>query len=153
MLGDHGQSTVEAAVLLPSLLTLLMVLAQPVCLLYTRSVMWEAAAETARSVACAKDLEACRGYALRRLDAVPEVSIFHVGGREGWEVGVSRSSDQRTSTVEIAGHLRPLPLFGGLSCAFLEHDAEGVVVRVSLTEQTRPEWTAGTYDSWMQMWG
>lgn len=134
-------------------MALLVLLVQPVCLLYTRSVMWEAAAETARVVACARNMDVARGYALRRLDAVPEVSVFHVGGRDDWQVAVTRSSDGATSTVEVSGHLRPLPLLGDISCAPFERDATGVVLRVSVSERTRPGWVAGSYGSWMQMWG
>ena len=43
--------SVEAAVLLPVLLTLVALLAQPVCVLYTRSVMASAAGELVRLVA------------------------------------------------------------------------------------------------------
>lgn len=139
--------------LLPTVLALLALLVQPVCVLYTRSVMWEAAAETARAVACARSMDACRSYALRRLDAVPEVSVFHVGGRDDWQVGVSRSGDRRMSQVEIVGHLRPLPVLGDAACAFMERDGTGVVLRVGVSEQTRPAWLEGTYGSWMQMWG
>lgn len=152
-LGERGQSTVEAAVLLPTLLALLALLLQPVCVLYTRSVMWEAAGETARAVACARSMDTCRSYALRRLDAVPEVSVFHVGGRDDWQVGVTRSGDRLTSEVEIVGHLRPLPLLGDLACAHMERDGAGVVLRVRLSERTRPSWLEGSYGSWMQMWG
>ena len=45
---DRAQSTVEAAFLLPTFLTLILLALQPVCLLYTRAVMESAAAETAR---------------------------------------------------------------------------------------------------------
>lgn len=143
----------EAAVLLPTVLALLALLVQPICVLYTRSVMWGAAAETARVAACARSMDVCRSYALRRLDAVPEASVFHVGGRDDWQVGVTRSGDCRTSQVEIAGHLRPLPILGDAACALMERDGGGVVVRVSVSEQVRPSWLEGSYGSWMQMWG
>ena len=45
---DRAQSTVEAAFLLLTFLTLILLALQPVCLLYTRAVMESAAAETAR---------------------------------------------------------------------------------------------------------
>lgn len=134
-------------------MALLVLLVQPLCLLYTRAVMWEAAAETVRVVACARSMEVARSYALRRLDAVPEVSVFHVGGRDDWQVSAARSPDGKTSTVEVAGHLRPLPLFGDLSCARLERDATGVVLRVGVSERTRPGWVEGSYGTWMQVWG
>lgn len=139
--------------LLPTLMVLMALLVQPICLLYTRSVMWEAAAETARSAGTARSLATCQSYALRRLDAVPEASIFHVGGRGDWQVSVTRSSDGGTAKVEISGHARPLPLLGNVATAFEERDATGVVLRVSVSERTRPDWVEGSYGSWMGMWG
>lgn len=139
--------------LLPTLLALLALLVQPVCVLYTRSVMWEAAAEATRAVACARSMETCRSFALRRLDAVPEVSVFHVGGRDDWQVSATRSGDRRTSTVEVVGHLRPLPLLGDAACALMERDGSGVVLRVRVSERTRPSWLEGSYGGWMQVWG
>lgn len=153
VVAEDGQSTIEAAVLLPTLLVLLALLVQPICILYTRTVMWEAAAETARAVATARSLDTCESYALRRLGAVPEASPFHVGGRDDWQVSVSRSSDRRTAKVEIVGHLRPLPLFGTVVAAFHERDDVGVVLRASVSERVRPEWLEGSYGSWMGMWG
>lgn len=150
---ESGQSTVEAAVLIPTLALLLAMLVQPICLFYTRSVMWEAAYETARAVATARSMDTCETYALRRLDAVPDASVFHVGGRDDWQVSVSRSSDGHTAKVEISGHVRPLPLLGDVVTAFEERDGTGVVLRVSASERARPEWLEGSYGSWMGMWG
>ena len=148
-----GQSTVEAALLLPSLMLVTALLAQPVCLSYTRAIMRAAAAECARAAATAYggDLDACRSYALRRLEAVPEVSPFHVGGRSDWNVSVSKASS--TVDVTISGHARPLPLMGVLVSAFGAHDARGVVLEVSLHETVRPSWLGGDYGGWQSMWG
>ena len=91
-----GQATVEAAVLIPSVMLLLGILVQPVCLLYTRAVMHGTAAETARAVLTARgaeDLTECEQYARRRLAAVPEVSVFHVGGTDDWQIGVAQGDD------------------------------------------------------------
>ena len=48
---EGAQATVEAAFLIPCLLTLMLLALQPVCLLYTVAVMESAAAETARVAA------------------------------------------------------------------------------------------------------
>ena len=109
-----GQATVEAAVLIPSVMLLLGILVQPVCLLYTRAVMHGTAAETSRAVLTARgaeDLTECEQYARRRLAAVPEVSVFHVGGTDDWQIGVAQGDDGRVASVTITGHARPLPLF------------------------------------------
>ena len=149
---EHGQATVEAAVLLPTLLALLSLLIQPVCVAYTRMVMAHAACETLRVMATAHDERDARAYALRRLRAVPEASLFHVGGEHDWDIGVSSSDEGRTATVSIRGHVRPLPFFGALASAMGERDGQGVVLRVEARSAVRPSWVGGDYEDWQEMW-
>lgn len=149
-----GQSSVEAALLLPVLLVLLAMLMQPACLLYTKSVMRGAAAEVARVAATwdEGDDSQLREYALRRLRAVPEVSAFHVGGESDWKVEVTGMGGPRVQVV-VEGHAKPLPVLGGLAEALETGDANGVLLRVEDSEQVRPEWVGGGYDGWIGMWG
>lgn len=152
--GQCGQGTVEAAVLLPTLFFLLGFLMQPACVLYTRSVMRATAGECARVLATARtaDDEAdCRSFALRRLEAVPEVSVFHVGGSDDWNISFDRLDGE--VTVRIAGHLRPLPLIGMTASALGAQDEVGTLLDVSVTEQVRPGWLGGNYGSWVKIWG
>lgn len=140
--------------LLPTLMLLIGFLVQPVCLLYTRAVMRGVAGECVRVLATARgsDDEAdCRRFALRRLAAVPEVSVFHVGGRDDWEISFKRE-DCRVS-VSIAGHLRPLPLLGMSAEALGTRDEVGTRIEVQVTEQVRSDWVGGGYDDWLKMWG
>lgn len=140
--------------LLPTLMLLLGFLTQPACLLYTRSVMHATAGECARVLATARgsDDEAdCRAFALRRLAAVPEVSIFHVGGSQDWEIDFERSEGR--VTVRIAGHLRPLPFLGLSAQAFGTTDGAGTRIEASVSERVRAEWVGGDYGSWIKMWG
>lgn len=139
--------------LLPSLMLVIALLAQPVCLSYTRVVMRSAAAECARAAATAygDDVAACRSFALRRLRAVPEVPLFHVGGEGDWQIGIERSEGH--VSVDITGHARPLPLMGALAALASTSDGEGVVLSVTLSEDTRADWVRGDYDAWQQMWG
>lgn len=149
----RGQGTVEAAVVLPSVMLLFALLLQPVCLSYTRAIMRGAAGECARAAATAygSDMAACRAYALRRLEAVPEVPLFHVGGARDWKVDISRSDGH--VEVSIQGHARPLPIMGALAALASMSDGQGVVLRVSLSEDTRPSWVGGSYSDWQSMWG
>lgn len=151
--GVRGQGTVEGAVVLPSVMLVFALLLQPVCLSYTRSVMRSAAAECARAAATAygADTSACKDYALRRLRAVPEVPLFHVGGTEDWQVSISRGDAQ--VQVSIEGHARPLPLMGALAALASRSDATGVLLSVDLTEKTRPSWVGGSYADWQGIWG
>ena len=151
--GERGQGTVEAAVTLPAVMLVFALLLQPACLSYTRMVMRGAAGECARAAATAYggDVASCREYALRRLRAVPEVPLFHVGGQGDWSVAVNRSDTHVEVTIE--GHARPLPLLGAVAALMRMSDAQGVVLRVSLSVDTRAEWVGGDYGSWQKMWG
>lgn len=149
---EEGQATVEAAVVLPSLMLVLALLMQPVCLSYTRAIMRAAAAECARVAATAYggDTSACREYALRRLEAVPDVPLFHVGGKGDWDVSIDRSDSH--VAVTILGHARPLPLMGAVASLLSMSDGTGVVLRVTLSESTRASWVGGDYGAWQGMW-
>ena len=148
-----GQSTVEAALLLPTVCVVLALLLQPACLFYTRTVMQHAACLAARAALTTSEGEdAVREMALRRLAAVPEIAPFHVGGRQGWQVEVEGMGTGRVS-VSVRGHARPLPLVGAALALASGSDAEGVVLEVSVTEELRPEWLEGRYDDWVSMWG
>ena len=153
--GEGGQSTVEAAVLLPSVMLLLALLLQPACLLYTRMVMWSAAAEGARTIATAAtaDSDACKRFVLRRLQAVPEVSVFHVGGSSGWDVSLDYTESASTVTVAIEGKLRPLPLLGVTAHALGRSEGDLVVIETKVTERVRPAWLGGSYGDWQKIWG
>ena len=110
---------------------------QPACLLYTRCVMEGAAVEVARLAATAREGLDVRPFALRRIAAVPEVSVFHVGGQQDWEV---------------SGHARPLPLLGGICGLLGESDEKGLVLEARVTASTRPDWLEGSYGDWVGMW-
>lgn len=112
-----------------------------------------AAGECARAAATAykNDTASCKEFALKRLEAVPNVPLFHVGGKDDWVVAVKRSDDQ--VNVSIKGHARPLPIMGALASLASMSDSEGVVLRVDLTEKTRPSWVGGSYADWQHMWG
>lgn len=86
-LESRAQATVEGALVFPALLTLLLLALQPVCLLYTRSVMESAASETARLMVSGSDeVEVYERFAYRRLAAVPDLAIFHAGGPRSWDI-------------------------------------------------------------------
>ena len=132
-----GQASVEAAAFIPVIMLLLALLLQPAFLLYTRSVMQQAAAEGVRVLATremggAGDDAACEAYVKRRLRAVPDVAAFHTG--------------------ECEGRLRPLPLLGVLAQMLGEPDGDEVVLRVEVTGGARPDWLEGGYGEWVTMW-
>lgn len=146
--GELAQATVEVAFLLPCFLLLMLVLLQPVCVLYTRSVMEAAAAQTARLMATAdaaeqeSDMEAYRAFAVRRLAAVPDVSIFHVGGPLAWEIECTdAASTGGRVQVSIEGAVRPLPVLGVFAHGVGEVNAQGdIVVHVEVAYDAHPGW-------------
>ena len=78
--GEEGQATVEAAVLIPTVMVVLALLLQPAMLLYTRAVMSGAAAEGARLATTATYDEAvflAGSFVKLMLCAVPDLACFH----------------------------------------------------------------------------
>lgn len=149
-----GQATVEAALLVPVVLTLVALLVQPACALYTRSVMAATAAEVARLAATSRGSEEdVRDYALRRLAAVPDVSVFHEGGPEDWEVETEGPGEDGRMTVRVEGRVRPLPLLGTLVAA-LGPSADGcVTLSAEAALDSRSDWVRGSYEDWIGIWG
>ena len=153
---NRAQATVEAAFLLPTFLALVALAVQPVCVLYTRSVMESAASQTARLMTTwgEEDLDACRAFALRRLGAVPDVSIFHEGGPLAWDIELAPASSGGSVRVRIEGRLRLLPVIGVFASAMGEADGTGGRSLVSeVAYDARPAWVEGVYESWIERWG
>ena len=157
-LDDRGQASVEAALLLPSLLVVIGLLAQPVCVGYTRCVMEAAAGEACRLMSTAThgtigSDSAYESYVRRRLDAVPDLDIFHRGGDAGWEIELSGSVAEHGASARIRTTVRPLPIVGLLAVAAGDMDEAGdVVVDVSVATTTRPSWLEGGYGDWSSSW-
>lgn len=155
-MGQRGQSTVEAALLLPALLVTLALLVEPACVLYTRQVMEATAAELCRIAATRRgDVGdgAVRAFALRRLGAVPDVAPFHAGGDDDWVVDVVGGEGDQTVAVTISGHVALLPLFGAVAGALGVAGDEGLPLEVRVEERIRPSWLEGSYGDWISMWG
>lgn len=154
-LEERAQATVEAALLLPSFLTVLLLALQPVCLLYTRAVMESAAAETARLMITADGdaEESVRAFALRRLAAVPDVSMFHAGGPLSWDIDLVPADAKGIVTVSIEGAVTPLPVLGAFAQMLGSTDARGnVLLAVEVSYGGRPEWMEGDYEAWTEHW-
>lgn len=151
--GLSGQMSVEAAALLPVLLSLVAFLVQPTCALYTRAVMSATASELARLAMTSRGTAAeQRAFALRRLAAVPDVAIFHTGGERGWDVAVEGPDEGGVVTVAIAGSVRPLPLLGALVAPLGVTEGGEVVLRVETTARMRADWIGGDYGEWVEVW-
>ncbi len=150
----RGQATVEAALLLPTVLILVALLVQPACVLYTKSVMASAASEATRLVATARGSDdEVRAYVLRRLAAVPDLRIFYEGGADAWEIRTQGPDDAGRVTVEVEGRVSPLPLLGAIVSALGEADGGGIIMSVEVARDVRADWIGGGYGDWIGIWG
>ncbi len=142
-----GQSTVEAAVLLPAFLIVVALLLQPVFIGYGLVVMNVAAHEGLRIQHSSPQHvldEGSRRAVTRLLGAVPPIDVFHVGGAEGWQI--ASGSSQGTITVEISHTVRPLPGIGLMIRPLLPSDESGNFVITAKAQQgVVPDWTNDDY--------
>lgn len=146
-----GQSSVEAALLLPILLFIVALLVQPLCLLYTRAHMESAAAEALRVNATNPNAAEVSAFVKRRLASIPNLGIFHEGGPDDWDITVEGSAS-KLGSVEITGYAKPLPVFYQfVSLAGLSDD-KGIKLSVCCTAEMLPSWLEGDYAQWQEMW-
>ena len=142
-----GQGTVEAAVVIPVLFLLMLLLLQPGIVLYDRIVMSNAAAEGCRLLATATDATgsmqgSCEAYVRHRLAAVPQHDCFHVhGGDCSWRIELSGDENSGAVSVSISNELRPLPLFdAGMRLLGIANGSGNLEITESATMQTQPDW-------------
>ncbi len=158
----RGQATVEAAVALPVVFTLLLMLVQPSIILYDRLVMQQAAAEGCRVLMTSQggdDERVCEDYVRRRLSAVPEQACFHVHEDEcTWDIELAGSSASSQVSVSISTEVRPLPLLDAAAAlAGLVNDEGNLVVNVKVSMDAQPTWFANAglgsgAASWVGAW-
>lgn len=158
---NRGQGTVEAAVVLPVLFLLMLMLLQPGIVLYDRLVMGNAAAEGCRLLATASGDMAgsCEAFIRHRLAAVPQHDCFHVhSGGCSWEIDLQGDEASETVTVRIGNELRPLPLFdAGSKLLGLTNGRGNLEIEESVTMPTQPGWVASSEPglapaSWIGAW-
>lgn len=150
---ESGQSTIEAAVLLPVLFAVFALLLQPAILLYNHCVMNAAASEACRLIATNSTSEAStRAYVERRLGAIPKLAVFHEG--ETWDITWNSGSD--SISIDITNHAEPLPLFGITAGLSGNLDSSGKIEQhVVATCSVLPSWvTEQGYSpsSWIGEW-
>jgi hypothetical protein len=158
-----GQGTVEAAFLIPILFLLLLMLCQPMILLYNRMIMENAANEACRLLAT-KTVQGSysddkyEGYIKRRLAAIPPVDIFHAHtGPQSWEIEQTGDESTPVVTVRIVNRLKPLPLLGWGAELLGMCDGQGYLTQEIVAQgQTQPDWVqnngVGTPQDWVEQW-
>lgn len=146
----RGQTTVEAAVALPVVFVLVLLLVQPAILLYDRMVMEHAANEACRLLATA-DADAeqlSEDFVRRRLGAIPPVDCFHVHGSAcSWRITCSGDGSSEKTSVTIATEVRPLPLLDSAGVLLgLVNERGNMEVEVTATRTARPQWAVASLE-------
>lgn len=158
-----GQATVEAAVMIPVLFLLLILMLQPCFILYDRVIMQSAAQEACRLLVTKTNAlgimdGSCEVFIRHRLSAIPQVSCFHVHeGACSWEIEFSGDEGTQEVSVRIATQVHPLPLFDMTSAMLgLLNDQGNLLVEVEAHSPTQPDWVSasgGMYPSaWIGAW-
>ncbi|MDO4182098.1 MAG: TadE/TadG family type IV pilus assembly protein [Coriobacteriia bacterium] len=152
-----GQSTVEAAFLIPVLLGGILLLVQPGIVLYDRMIMESAAASACRLMTTLPEGDPagqCKTFVLRRLSAVPQQDCFHVhGGGCSWEIETQGGETSETVTVTIRNRVKPLPLLSWGSALMGAQNGDGTwTIEVSRTEKTQPDWALASADGGPSTW-
>ena len=161
---ECGQGTVEAAVVIPILFLLMLMLLQPGIVLYDRVVMGNAAAEACRLLATKTDAAgsmgaSCEAFVRHRLSAIPQHDCFHVhGGNCSWQISLAGDEGCESVTVRIVNELRPLPLFdAGAKLLGLTNGAGNLEIEESVTMPTQPAWASSVEgglspSTWVGAW-
>jgi hypothetical protein len=159
----RGQGTVEAAVLIPTIFLLLLLLCQPAILLYNRVIMENAASEGCRLLVTKTQQggyseDKYEGYIKRRLAAIPPLDIFHVRGEaQSWEIVQEGNEQSAVVSVRIVNKLKPLPLLGWGAGLLGMCDERGYLTQEVVSRgMTQPEWVfesgAGSPQDWVRQW-
>lgn len=155
-LSTRGQATIEAAVLLPVVFSLLMLLAQPAILLFDRMVMEGAAAQGLRMLASRSSDTPDRGIERlieAQLAPIPAIDIFHAGG-SAWDIEIQGDEASDEVSVTIVNRVRPLPLLGAPLYLAGALGSDGLVeLSVTVSAAPQPSWARGHSGSdWTNRW-
>ncbi len=147
---NAGQASVEAALLFPVILMIIALLVEPVCILYTKTVMDGACAEGLRVATTSSDTELIESYIKRRLKAIPEIHLIHKRGDDHSKISIDKKENY--GLIEITCHVAAMPPIGW--CLFLagQTDNQGIVLHSSLSASTYPDWIEGSYADWIAFW-
>lgn len=158
----RGQATLEAAFLIPIVFIGLLLLMQPGIILYDRMIMNATASEACRLLATKTDAagsmdESCRAFVCHRLNAIPDISVFHVRDIPNeWDIVLQGDENSERVRVEIAHEVRPLP-FLDISAKLLGlvNDRGNLRIHVACSQKTQPDWLSnaeGEPSEWIGAW-
>ena len=107
--------------------------------------MQQSAGEAIRLLATSDDICQCEDFILRRMKAIPDISIMKQGSPD---ISITKSS--KTVTINIRQHVSPIPVLGIPLKSVFECDEQGFIVEVEVTQSIVPEWLEGDYTSWVE---
>ena len=143
---DRGQGTVEAALLIPVLFIVLLMLLQPGIILYDRVVMNYAAAEGCRLLATSTagapmTHDRCENLVKRHLGAIPQQDLFHLHADGcSYEVELSGDEESAVVAVRITNSVKLLPLFD-TGARLVGASSDGTLrISVQRSARTKPAW-------------
>ncbi len=161
---ECGQATIEAAILIPVLFIVLLMLVQPAILLYDRVVMKAAASDACRLLATKTSASgsmdaSVEAFVRHRLGAVPPVSCFHVhDGNCSWDIKTSGGETSANVSVAIETKVKPLPLFDVGASLLDAVDGDGYLsVKVEVQRTVQPDWVQSSPHklnpkAWVEAW-
>lgn len=148
---ENGQATVEAAVMIPVIFLILLLMIEPGILLYDWIVMNHAAASTCRVLSTSTDdMNMVENFARRRLEAIPQQDNFHVhDGTCSYEI-----SFEGKDTVNIKNEVKPLPIIGFLSGVLgILNGNNNFELNVKSTQHLKPSWVKNSdMANWVGSW-
>ena len=139
----RAQGTVEAAIVIPILLTLVLLMVQPAIVFYDQVVMKSAASEGCRLVSelGSESTSNVEDFVRRRLSAIPQADIFHVhSGDCSYDISIE-GANAAMATVTIKNKIKLLPLIDVAYRAFGRGGESGTLELVATSTQiSQPEW-------------
>ena len=139
----NAQATLEAAFMIPVLLTLFLLLVQPAIVFYDLIVMKSASSEACRLVSepGSQSNTEIENLIRRRLSAVPQTDLFHIhGGGCTWEIKISGRGSSNVE-VSISNKLKAVPLIDVALRSFGGASKDGVIeISATSKQKVQPDW-------------
>ena len=156
-----AQATVEAGLMIPVLLILLIILIQPGIIFYDKTIMNSAASETCRVLStCSEDSKKsiCENFAKRRLRSIPQQDLFHVHNDScSYKIELEGNEQSNSVSVSISNKIRLLPLIDFLFRALGASEQNGLYeIKSDYSMITKPDWvknnTHKNTEEWVGQW-
>ena len=144
----QGQATVEVALLIPLFFLLLLLLFQPIIILYDYMVMTSAAGVGCRVLITSSEAtteSTTTDFIKRRLGAIPPIDYFHVQGKSErtctWRISYSGNKNSDYVRVTISTQVRLLPLIDIAATMMGIPDESGTItLEKTVRLKTQPDW-------------